>query len=120
MGELVDKIIREAIAKKITSAKAIFDMVRKKLAELAKNFKCTDVLSEKICAKIHEICEKIKIKVHEVDEFIKEVIGKGITKMKEIIQKIIDHFFPHYEIEEFVDLTTMTCEDVLSAQVCAS
>merc|ERR1712002_839823 len=46
---------------------------------------------------------------------MKQLIAKGITKMKEIIEEIKKHFFPHLDEE----LTLVKCEDVLSAMVCA-
>jgi len=118
--EIVDKIIREAIAKGITSAKGIFDFVRHRLVEWAKNFKCTDILSEKVCTTMKQIAEKIKVKFTEIVKFMKDIIGKGIMKIKEIIDAIKKHFFPHNDIlAELADANTVTCEDVLSAKVCA-
>merc|ERR1712126_585593 len=91
--------IREAIHKKITKAKEIIQLVRHRIVELAKNLKCTDVLPEEACTKIHDIAEKLKIKIAEVDKVLKEIIAKGITKIKEIIEKIKEHF--HLENEVF-------------------
>ena len=45
----IDAIIRKLVKEKITDAKMIIAAVKAKLIELAKNFKCTDVLSEKVC-----------------------------------------------------------------------
>merc|ERR1719228_462217 len=45
---------------------------------------------------------------------MKEIIAKGITKIKEIIEEIKKHFFPHLEGE----LNLVKCEDYLSPQVC--
>merc|ERR1712183_178623 len=42
--------------------------------------------------------------------------AKGITKAKEIIEKIKKHFFPDNELIE----NAITCEDILSANVCAA
>jgi len=98
--EEIDRMIRALVKEKITKAKEIIKRVREKIIELAKDFKCTDVLSEKACAKIHEIAEKLKVKVAAVDKFLKELVAKGITKFKEIIEKIRDRFFPHLEDEE--------------------
>merc|ERR1712141_856571 len=111
----VDKMIREAIAKGVTKAKEIFKIVQAKLIEMAKNFKCTDALSQQVCDKIAEVAGKLKVKMAEVMKVIKGIIAKGITKAKEIIEEIKKHFFPHLEVEE---LNVVKCEDVLSANVC--
>merc|ERR1719361_193081 len=111
----VDKMIREAIAKGVTKAKEIFKIVQAKLIEMAKNFKCTDALSKDICDKIAEVAGKLKVKMAEVMKVIKEIIVKGITKAKEIIEEIKKHFFPGVEGEL---INVITCEDVLSADMC--
>merc|ERR1712198_45618 len=66
----VDKIVREAVKKGITKAKAIAKLVREKLVEMAKNFKCEDALSAEVCAKIKEVAATLKIKIEakKVDE----------------------------------------------------
>ena len=46
--ELVDQIIRQLVKEKITEAKVIIAKVKAKLIEMAKNFKCSDVLNEKV------------------------------------------------------------------------
>jgi len=92
----IDRIIRELVAKKITEAKEIIKHLREKLIELATNFKCTDVLSTKMCDEVHAFAEKIKIAAKEVDEIIKKIVVAGVTKAEEIIKKIIEHFFPHH------------------------
>merc|ERR1712150_365259 len=79
------------------------------------NFKCTDALSESVCAKIKEIAAKFKVDYQKVMKVIKDIIAKGITKAKEIIEEIKKHFFPQLE-GELVNL--IKCEDVLSPQVC--
>merc|ERR1711872_1135180 len=84
---------------------------------MAKNFHCEDVLSEKLCAKIREIAVKVEVKVSEVEEQIKQLVAKGITKAKQIIEKIRERLFPANE-NELMDLTITKCEDVLSAEVC--
>merc|ERR1711936_1368583 len=92
----IDRIIRELVAKKITEAKEIIKHLKEKLIELATNFKCTDVLSKKMCDEVHDFAEKIKIAAKEVDEIIKKIVVAGVTKAEEIIKKIIEHFFPHH------------------------
>merc|ERR1711962_693110 len=82
-AEEIDIIIRKLVKEKITDAKRIIKEVREKLVELAKNFKCTDVLSETVCK---------EIKAKKVDEIIKKIVVEGVTKAKEIIKKIIEHF----------------------------
>merc|ERR1711962_12947 len=86
--EEIDAIIRQLVKEKITEAKVIIAKVRAKLIELAKNFKCTDVLNE-------SVCKEIKIEAKKVDEIIKKIVVEGVTKAKEIIKKIIEHFFPN-------------------------
>merc|ERR1719427_474858 len=93
-AEEIDIIIRKLVKEKITDAKRIIKEVREKLAELAKNFKCTDVLSETVCKEIKDFAAKIKIEAKKVDEIIKKIVVEGVTKAKEIIKKIIEHFFP--------------------------
>merc|ERR1712193_309417 len=107
----VDKIIREAIAKGVTKAKEIFKIVQAKLIEMAKNFKCTDVLSKDICDKIAEVAAKLKVKMAEVMKVMKKIIAKGITKVKEIIEEIKKHFFPG-------EVNVIVCEEVLADNVC--
>merc|ERR1719378_1547168 len=92
--EEIDNIIRQLVKEKITDAKRIIKEVRAKLIELAKNFKCTDVLSESACKEIKDFVAKIKIEAKKVDEIIKKIVVEGVTKAKEIIKKIIEHFFP--------------------------
>jgi len=92
--EEIDNIIRKLVKEKITDAKRIIKEVRAKLVELAKNFKCTDVLSEAVCKEIKDFAAKIKIEAKKVDEIIKKIVVEGVTKAKEIIKKIIEHFFP--------------------------
>merc|ERR1712243_238879 len=89
---------------------------REKIVDLAKTFKCTDILSEKVCNKIYEIAEKLEVKAAAVTKFLKELVAKGITKMKDIIEQLRKKFFPGvlFEIEEAV-----TCEDFLPAETCA-
>merc|ERR1712181_103865 len=92
--EKIDEITRELVKEKITKAKEIIKRVRDKLVELAKNFKCTDVLSESVCKEIKDFAAKIKVEAKKVDEIIKKIVAEGVTKVKEIIKKIIEHFFP--------------------------
>merc|ERR1711936_512384 len=49
------------------------------------------------------------------------IIAKGITQIKEIIEELKKHFFPRLEamvLEE--SLNAITCEDILSDEVCAT
>merc|ERR1712168_643695 len=112
----VDKIVREAVKKGITKAKEIIKIVRAKIVELATNFKCEDALAADVCAKIREVAADLKIKMDKVMKVMKEIIAKGITKAKEIIEKIKKHFFPDNELIE----NAITCEDILSANACAA
>merc|ERR1712243_61076 len=77
--EEIDAIVRELVKEKITKAKEIIKRVREKIVDLAKTFKCTDLLSEKVCTKIYEIAEKLKVKTAAVTKFLKELVAKGIT-----------------------------------------
>merc|ERR1712019_225084 len=92
--EEIDAIIKKLVEEKITDAKRIIEEVKAKLIELAHNFKCTDVLSEKVCTEIKDFAAKIKVEAKKVDEIIKKIVVDGVTKAKEIIKKIIEHFFP--------------------------
>merc|ERR1711896_38620 len=92
--EMIDEIIRQLVKEKITEAKEIIKRVREKLVELATNFKCTDILSEHVCKEIKDFAAKIKVEAKKVDEIIKKIVVEGVTKAKEIIKKIIEHFFP--------------------------
>merc|ERR1719431_1539736 len=112
----VDKIVREAVKKGITKAKEIIKIVRAKIVELATNFKCEDALAADVCAKIREVAADLKIKMDKVMKVMKEIIAKGITKAKEIIEKIKKHFFPHAELIE----NEIVCEEILSEKVCAA
>jgi len=115
-AEEVDRIVREAVKKGITKAKEIIKIVRDKIVELATNFKCEDALSADVCAKIRKVAEELKIKMTKVMKFMKDLIVKGISKAKEIIEKIKHHFWPHNELVE----NKITCEDILSESVCAA
>merc|ERR1712180_383203 len=112
----VDKIVREAVKKGITKAKEIAKIVRAKIIEMATNFKCEDALSADVCAKMREVAAKLKVDFAKVMKVMKEIIAKGITKAKEIIEEIKKHFFPGQELIE----NEITCEDILSEQVCAA
>merc|ERR1719495_2930206 len=90
----IDNIIRKLVKEKITDAKRIIKEVKEKLVQMAKNFKCTDVLNESVCTEIKDFAAKIKIEAKKVDEIIKKIVVEGVTKAKEIIKKIIEHFFP--------------------------
>merc|ERR1712212_1439308 len=92
--EEIDAIIRKLVKEKITDVKRIIKEVKAKLVELAKNFKCTDVLNESVCKEIKDFAAKIKIEAKKVDEIIKKIVVEGVIKAKEIIKKIIEHFFP--------------------------
>merc|ERR1712142_1281665 len=100
-----------------TKAKEIIKFVRAKIEQMVHDFKCTDVLAADVCAKIHEIAEKVKVDIKKVDEFIKKLVVKGITKIKEIIEKIKHHFFPDLKAQI---INEVTCEDVLAEKVCES
>merc|ERR1711872_853240 len=116
-AKVVDEIVRRVVKEKITEAKEIVKRVQEKLVAMAKNFHCEDVPSEKLCAKIREVAIKVEVKVSEVEEQIKQLVAKGITKAKQIIEKIRERLFPANE-NELMDLAITKCEDVLSAEVC--
>merc|ERR1719283_5053 len=116
-AKVVDEIVRRVVKEKITEAKEIVKHVQEKLVAMAKNFHCEDVLSEKLCAKIREVAIKVEVKVSEVEEQIKQLVAKGITKAKQIIEKIRERLFPANE-NELMDLAITKCEDVISAEVC--
>merc|ERR1712136_546306 len=112
----VDKIVREAVKKGITKAKEIIKIVRAKIIEMATNFKCEDALAADVCAKLREIAAQLKIKFAEVMKVVKQIIAKGVVEAKKIIEYIKKHFFPEQELME----NTITCEDILSEQVCVA
>merc|ERR1712121_596052 len=91
--EMIDKIVREAVAKGITKAKEIIKLVRQKIIDMATNLKCEDVLKAEWCDKIKEVAAAMRIKFETVMKVMKEIIAKGITKAKEIIEEIKKHFF---------------------------
>merc|ERR1712072_684305 len=95
--EEIDAIIRKLVKEKITDANRIIKEVKEKLIELAKKFKCSDVLSESVCKEIKDFAAKIKVEAKKVDEIIKKIVVDGVTKAREIIKKIIEHFFPKPE-----------------------
>merc|ERR1711931_408022 len=103
-AKVVDEIVRKLVKEKITEAKEIIKRVRQKLVDLAKNFKCEDVLPEKICAKVREVAGKVEVKVAVIEKVIKELVAKGIVEAKKIIEKIRGKSFPAFEDEEFMDL----------------
>merc|ERR1712168_803723 len=90
----IDAIIRKLVEEKITDIKEIIKKVKEKLVELTK-IKCTDVLSQTVCKEIKDFAAKIKIEAKKDDEIIKKIVVEGVTKAKEIIKKIIEHFFPN-------------------------
>merc|ERR1711936_612508 len=114
--EEIDKLVREALDKELRKAKDIIHYIRTKIVDMATNFKCTDALSESVCAKIKEIAAKFKVDYQKVMKVIKDIIAKGITKAKEIIDEIKKHFFPQLEGELENEVK---CEDVLADDVCA-
>merc|ERR1712184_151327 len=115
-AEEIDKLVREALDKELRKAKDIIHYIRTKIVDMATNFKCTDALSESVCAKIKEIAAKFKVDYQKVMKVIKDIIAKGITKAKEIIDEIKKHFFPQLEGELESEVK---CEDVLADDVCA-
>merc|ERR1719317_459220 len=119
--EMIDQIIRQLVEEKITDAKRIIALVKAKLADLAKNFKCSWVLNEKVCAKIYEILAEIKVKAQVVDEFIKKLVVKGVKTLQKIIEEIKKHFFPGMKGELLIEselAIKITCEDILSEKAC--
>merc|ERR1711910_39266 len=108
-AEEIDKLVREALDKKLRKAKDIIHGIRTKIVDMATNFKCTDALSESVCAKIKEIAAKFKVDYQKVMKLIKDIIAKG----KEKAQEIID-----YVHKRMVDLSKVKCTDVLSESLC--
>merc|ERR1719495_1362230 len=112
----VDRLVREAVKKGITKAKEIIKVVRDKIVELATRFKCEDVLSKSVCDKLRKAASKVKVSFEKVLKYIKNLVVKGITKAKEIIEKIKKHFWPGQELVE----NEIVCEEILSDKVCAA
>merc|ERR1712178_44489 len=109
--ETIDKLVREAVAKKITEAKAIIKDVREKLLAKAKNFKCEDVLTGEMCQTLRELAETIKVKASQVDKTLRDLVAKGISKAKELLEKLRQKLFP-------ANIDVQKCEDVLAEKVC--
>merc|ERR1711931_23593 len=112
-AQIVDKFVRDALAKGKRKASEIIAFIREKMAALSK-VKCADILSADICAKIAEIAGKMKIEMKKVEEVMKKIVAKGIVKIQEIIKKIKEYFFPT-EVENVI-----VCEDILSDEVCTT
>merc|ERR1712226_1008108 len=116
-AKVIDQLVRQVLKEKITEAKEIAERVRQKLVDMAKNFKCEDALPGDLCAKLKDIAERIKVKASEVDKLLKDIIAKGVTKAKEIIEKIRQKLFPADNEMELIDV--QKCEDILAEKVCA-
>merc|ERR1712226_1739177 len=116
----IDALVREAIEKKITEATEIAKHIREQLIEKAKNFKCEDALPAPVCGKLKELAEKIKVKAAEVDKLLREIVAEGVTKAKEIIEKIREKLFPALEDEVpfLIENAVEKCEDVLAEKIC--
>merc|ERR1711962_1495957 len=114
-AKIVDDLIRKALEKGYRKASDIIKYIRDKMVSMSK-IHCTDILSEKACAKIKELAGKVRVKFEKVIAFMKNVVAKGVTKAKEIIKKIHDFLFPGMEFE--ID-NEVKCEDVLADDVCA-
>merc|ERR1711962_419871 len=112
----VDRLVREAVKKGLTKAKEIIAVVRAKIVELATKIRCENILFENVCNKMRKIAASLKIKFEKVMTYMKNLVVKGITKAKEIIEKIKHHFWPGQDLIE----NEITCEDILSEQVCAA
>merc|ERR1712142_798753 len=112
-AQIVDKFVRDALAKGKRKAAEIIKFIREKMASLSK-VKCADILSEDMCAKIAEIAAKVKVEMKKVEEVMKKIVAKGIVKVQEIIKKIKEYFFPS-EVEN-----ALVCEEILSDNVCAA
>merc|ERR1712168_1080874 len=112
-AQIVDKFVRDALAKGKRKAAEIIRFIREKMASLSK-VKCADILSEDMCAKIAEIAAKVKVEMKKVEEVMKKIVAKGIVKVQEIIKKIKEYFFPS-ELEN-----ALVCEEILSDKVCAT
>merc|ERR1712002_1412714 len=65
---VIDKIVREAVAKGITKAKEIIAEVEKKIIDFATNFKCEDVLNKDVCEQLREAAKKLKIEIAVIDK----------------------------------------------------
>merc|ERR1712178_30198 len=107
----IDHIIREAVAKKITEAKALVKEIREKLVAKAKDFKCEDVLTGEMCQTLRELAETIKVKASQVDKTLRDLVAKGISKAKELLEKLRQKLFP-------ANIDVQKCEDVLAEKVC--
>merc|ERR1711881_92647 len=112
--DAVIKVMKEAIAKGLSKIKDIIDYIKKHFfpqleGELENVITCEEVLSDKVCKELREIAEKLKIGAKIVDQYIREALEKGKRKAKEIIA---------YIKEKMVDISKITCEDVISKDIC--
>merc|ERR1712178_60413 len=94
----IDALVRHVVSKKITETEAMIEHIRKDLAEKAKNFKCEDALPEAVCTEMRRLAEKVKIEAAKVDETIREIVAEGVSKIREIVQKIKEKLFPAEEL----------------------
>ena len=99
----IDALVRQAVEKQITEAKEIVKHVREQIVAMAKDFKCEDVLGSAVCEKLRELAKKLQVKAEAVETALKKLVAKGITKAKEIIEKIRQKLFPAYNLEGNLD-----------------
>merc|ERR1712241_1159111 len=89
-GELINVITCEDVL----SAKVCHDL-RAIAAKLkVKIEKIDEIIRQLVKEEIKDFAAKIKVEAKKVDEIIKKIVVEGVTKAKEIIKKIIEHFFP--------------------------
>jgi len=73
--------------------------------------KCEEVLSAKVCEELRTVARKLKLKAKQVDALVRRAVEAKVTEAKAIIKEV------RSGLEA---LSNIKCEDVLSAEVCAT
>merc|ERR1712141_61922 len=112
--DTVMKVIKEALSKGLTKAKEIIEYIKKHFfprfeGELENDITCEDILSEKICNALKRAAKRLKVDIAKVDELVNEAIEQGKKSAAEIAA---------YVRGKLIDLSTLTCADVLSQAIC--
>jgi len=107
---VIKEAIKAAINKHLTKVQDVLTSVRDTLVEKAKNFKCTDVLTQDQCNKIDDIGARLKLKSDEIKLALKEAIANGAEQAKQIYNRALGFFLN--------DVKNLKCEDLASADTC--
>merc|ERR1712139_628267 len=77
--------------------------------ELENAITCEEILSEKVCKALEDAAKKLKVDIAKINELINEALDKGMRKASEIAA---------YIRGKLIDLSKITCADVLSESIC--